>query len=215
MLFKNKEKISKKVGFLLVLCLLMMNTMSFASPATGEDLSNSHETHNHETELSLDQTKVNKGDTKEDKKTMIIESEDDLLNINTSDDNIDTYIIKKDDGVTIESICTECGYNGLDIVDIFDQYAVASIACPIQGYPSGNCILTHFKVYSGVRCSYCDYEDIVFQYDKVKSTCYNDGGGTNWIIPDKTHEDGIDVHSCIHSECTNVYFYFSDIEDLQ
>lgn len=120
MSFKNKAKIRKKVGFLLVLCLLMMTTMSFASPATGEDLSNSHETHNHETELSIDQTKVNKEDKnedkKKDKKTIVIESEEDLLNMDISEDH--TYIMHVDDEVAIQSICTECGYNGLDIVYI-------------------------------------------------------------------------------------------------
>lgn len=105
---------------------------------------------------------------------------------------------------------------GLTTNTIYDEYDFSPIACPIVQWATGKCQLSHFKVYSGVRCTYCGFQETgIFMHDKVKSICYEDGGGTHWVIPNKNHANGIDVHECPCPQCTNVYYYLPYVINLK
>ena len=198
----------KRTMLMLVICLMFIPIISHACPDAAKGFSTN--TCNEVTEISFYDIEMDKND----KSPIIINSEDDLLKRDTLDDKVDTYVILEP-GTLRSTYCWECGERGLTTATVYDEYAHTPIPCPMIGWPTGNCQLTHYKVNTGVRCIYCGYQEVNFSFDKVKSTCNEVGGGVHWIIPNKTHADGIDVHECPCSICTNVYHYLPDIINLK
>ncbi len=148
----------------------------------------------------------------ENKDELIIKDENDILKEGSN--RVKLFIIEKPSAN--KGWCSNCGKNGLNIVTFYEEHDFRSISCPDGGWPTGGCHLTHFKVYDGVRCSYCGYEDMgLFLYDKVKSDCYDSGMHfVRWAKPDITHSQGYDRHECAESCCLDVYNRF-DIENLK
>jgi len=174
------------------------------------------EDHNYKMELSLDNSK--KDDEEKAKNIKIIQSEDELLEIDALNDKIDTYIMEAKDGTMMQAICTECGYNGLTLANLYVEHDIAVLPCPTVMWPTGSSFLVHYKVYRATICTFCGYQGYSsydFSYDKVEHECHEPGGGNYWIIPDKTHNDGIDNHQCPCSECTDVYRRLPDIVKLR
>lgn len=74
-------------------------------------------------------------------------------------------------------------------------------------------------MYTGERCTYCNYEDEAFWMDKVKCTHSEDYlyPKTYWVKDATTHDKGYDVHQCPCDKIgygTNAYHYLDDLISL-
>lgn len=134
--------------------------------------------------------------------------------MDTLNDGVNKYVIESP--LSNKAICAVCGNGGLTITQNIYEWDYSPIACPVQGWPTGNCSLQHWKVYNGERCTYCEYEIEAFWMDKVKCTHTEDYmEATYWVKDSTTHNLGYSVHQCpCTTLCTNAYYYLDDLISL-